>query len=84
MSQGQAAEKGWFGAMEEGPGLKPGLSWDGLPRAKARCYSGKPRFSAACKAPSVCRSGRAKAEALAYLEAGSGEGFGSEGMEGRM
>ena len=41
MSQGQAAEKGWFGAMEEGPGLKPGLIWDGLPRAEARCYSGK-------------------------------------------
>ena len=50
MSQGQAAEKGWFGAMEEGPGLKPGLIWDGLLRAEARCYSGKASFSAACKA----------------------------------
>src|ERR1035441_6172917 len=40
----------------EGPGLKPGLIWDGLPRAKARCYSGHTSFFAACKVR--CYSGR--------------------------
>jgi hypothetical protein len=30
-------------SKQEGPGLKPELIWNGLPRAKARCYSDKMR-----------------------------------------